>query len=207
MRHGRVVVLSAVLLAGLAGCADRPNDLETYYDSPGHSATPPSAPPSASATAPDPAVTATRNAQRAIAGEVAAAVLTKDDLASEGVRATSQRPENGDCFHAVPAGDPRGSSWTYPSGSSFVQQVTGYLDQTAVDVLNRVQCDGQKLTVPLPPGAEAVRGWCAGGTCTVLLAAGHVLSGLQVTATSAGRATDAIKSLTPLAARKLPAQP
>ncbi|HVW43293.1 MAG TPA: hypothetical protein VHC18_18285 [Amycolatopsis sp.] len=206
MRHGRGAgaILAAVLLAGLTGCADRPNDLETYYDTApvSPSARPPSpAPNTAAAPSADPAATA----QHAIAGQVTAAVLTKDDLAREGVRAASTPIESGACFAAVPSGDPRGASWTYASGSSLLQQVTGYLDRTAGDVLAEVQCDGQKLTFPLPSGAESVRGWCQGTTCTVLLAGGHVLSGLQVTASSAGRATEAAKSLVPLAAKKLPA--
>lgn len=206
MRHGRVVVLSAVVLAGLAGCADRPNDLETYYDTPGSGAmtTPPSRSPSA---APDPAVAASSSARQAIADQVAAAVLTQSDLAGEGVRGAAERPDKGPCFASVPAGDPRGASWTYTSGSTLIQQVTGYLDQRASDVLNAVRCDGQRLSLAVPSGAEQVRGWCADGTCTVLLAAGHVLSGLQVTATSTTRASDAVKSVVPTAAKKLPSQP
>ncbi|GHF51713.1 hypothetical protein FHX82_004060 [Amycolatopsis bartoniae] len=199
------MVLSAVLLTGLAGCADRPNDLETYYDKPDTPATTSTPAPATAQGAPaDPAAAASSSARQAIAEQVSAAVLTKGDLAGEGVHAATQRAENGACFAAVPAGDPRGASWTYPSGSTFTQQVTGYLDESAADVLARVQCEGQKLTVPLPAGAEAVRGWCASGTCTVLLAAGHVLSGLQVQATTTTRASDAIKGLAPLAAGKLP---
>jgi hypothetical protein len=204
VRHGRLVVLSAVLLTGLAGCADRPNNLDTYYNTPGNAATASASPsvPSSNAT-PDQAA-AGNTAQRAIAEEVAAAVLTKTDLAGEGVHAATERAESGVCFDSVPSGDPRGASWTYSSGSSLIQQVTGYLDESATDVLGRVQCDGQKLSLSVPSGAEAVRGWCDSGTCTVLLAAGHVLSGLQVTATTTARALDAVKSLVPLAAGKLP---
>ena len=205
MRHGRGLVLAAVLLTGLTGCADRPNDLETYYDPQPDSSPATARPPGT--VAPTPTVSPSASAQTAIAGQVAAAVLTKDDLAREGVRAASTPVDNGACFDAVPSGDPRGASWTYPSGSSLLQQVTGYLDRTAGAVLAEVRCDGQSLSVPLPAGAESVRAWCQGTTCTVLLAAGHVLSGLQVTASSPNRATDAVKSLTPLAAKKLPAQP
>jgi hypothetical protein len=198
-----VVVLAAVLVTGLTGCADRPNDLETYYNKPAGSTLPgttaPGAPP------PTPAVNqAAAAAQHTIADQVTAAVLTKSDLAGEGVRAATARADNGACFSAVPAGDPRGASWLYPNGSTLTQQVTGYLDQAATDVLGQVQCEGQKLAVPMPSGADAVRGWCQGSTCTVLLAAGHVLSGLQVTASNSGRATEAAKSLVPIAAGKLP---
>ncbi|HJQ48005.1 MAG TPA: hypothetical protein VJ870_17055 [Amycolatopsis sp.] len=205
MRHGRGVVLAAVLLTGVTGCADRPNDLETYYDKQGASpsATTPSPGPNTAAsrtsTAPSP------SAQTAIADQVADAVLTKDDLLREGLRAATTQIDSGVCFLAVPSGDPRGASWTYSSGSSLLQQVTGYLDRTASAVLGEVRCDGQQLTVALPSGAESVRAWCQGPTCTVLLAGGHVLSGLQVTASTAARASDAVKSLAPLAAKKLPA--
>ena len=205
MRHGRGVVLAAVLLTGLTGCADRPNDLETYYEKQTGSPSSTTPSPSTSTVAPPAAVDPAASAQTAIAGEVADAVLSKDDLVREGVRQAATPAENGDCFSAVPSGDPRGASWTYSSGSSLLQQVTGYLDRTAVDVLTKVQCEGQALTVPLPSGADAVRGWCQGTTCTVLLAGGHVLSGLQVTASSLSRATDAVRSLAPLAAKKLPA--
>ncbi|WP_235022586.1 hypothetical protein [Amycolatopsis alkalitolerans] len=198
------MVLSTVLLAGLAGCADRPNNLETYYDRPAGAATT-STPPPAAPGKPDAAAAAASSAQREIADEVTAAVLTKSDLAGEGVRPATERPESSACFNGVPAGDPRGASWTYSSGSSLIQQVTGYLDETATGVLDRVRCDGRALDLPLPSGAESVRGWCSGGTCTVLLAAGHVLSGLEVSATTSTRAEDAVKSLAPLAARKLPA--
>jgi hypothetical protein len=113
-------------------------------------------------------------------------------------------PANGACFNAVPAGDPQGTSWLYSSGSSLVQEVTGYLDKSATDVLNQVHCGGVQLTMPDTPGADAARGWCQAETCTVLLATGHVLSGLQVVASTQSRAEDAAKSLAPIASAKLP---
>ncbi|KAA9148735.1 hypothetical protein FPZ12_044545 [Amycolatopsis acidicola] len=198
-----MVILAAVVLTGVTGCADRPNDLETYYEkTPGAATT--TTPAASSAPASPAGQAAASSARSAVVDDVVAAVLTKQDLAGEGVRAATTQAENEACFAAVPSGDPRGASWTYSSGSTFKQQVTGYLAQPATDVLAQVQCDGQKLNVELPSGAQAVRGWCEGSTCTVLLAAGHVLSGLQVTASSASRAADAVKSLAPLAAKKLP---
>ncbi|MFD2417041.1 hypothetical protein [Amycolatopsis pigmentata] len=203
MRHGRVVFVAAVVLAGVTGCANRPNNLETYYQKPESS-------PTASASAPAPAspparVQASVPAQAdAVAQQVTDAVLTQSDLAREGVRPATDRAANGACFNAVPAGDPRGASWRYSSGSTLTQQVTGYLDKLATDVLGQVQCEGQKLTLTLPQGATAERGWCQNSTCTVLLATGHVLSGLQVNATSSSRAADAVKALAPIAAGKLP---
>lgn len=201
MRHGRVVFLAAVVLAGVTGCANRPNNLETYYQKPGSSPTAPGSAPAAQSTqvqAPVPA------AADAVARQVTDAVLTQADLTREGVRPATDRPANGACFDTVPAGDPRGASWRYSSGSELTQQVTGYLDKPATDVLGGVQCEGQKLTLTLPQGATAERGWCQGSTCTVLLAAGHVLSGLQVNSSSSSRAAEAVKSLAPIAAAKLP---
>ncbi|WP_191243394.1 hypothetical protein [Amycolatopsis deserti] len=197
-----MVVLAAVVLTGLTGCADRPNDLETYYDKPAGAATPSATTPATSSSVS--VEQAAANPVNHIAEDVAAAVLTKSDLASEGVREAAARAANGSCFDAVPAGDPRGSTWLYTSGSSLTQQVTGYLDRTAAEVLAQVACDGQQLTIARPAGAEAARAWCDGTTCTVLLAGGHVLSGLQVTASTQTRAADAVKGLAALAAEKLP---
>ncbi|MFD4190345.1 hypothetical protein [Amycolatopsis thermoflava] len=198
-----MVVLAAVVLTGLTGCADRPNDLETYYDKPADGTTTPVTTPSAS-----PSVSVGQAAANTpvnhIAEDVAAAVLTKSDLSGEGVREAAARAANGSCFDAVPAGDPRGSTWLYNSGSSLTQQVTGYLDRTAAEVLAQVDCDGTALTVTRPAGAEAARAWCDGTTCTLLLAGGHVLSGLQVTASTQNRAAEAVKGLASLAAGKLP---
>ncbi len=197
------MVLAAVVLTGLTGCADRPNDLETYYDKPADGTTTPVMTPSAS-----PSVSVGQAAANTpvnhIAEDVAAAVLTKSDLSGEGVREAAARAANGSCFDAVPAGDPRGSTWLYNSGSSLTQQVTGYLDRTAAEVLAQVDCDGTALTVTRPAGAEAARAWCDGTTCTLLLAGGHVLSGLQVTASTQNRAAEAVKGLASLAAGKLP---
>ncbi len=197
------MVLAAVVLTGLTGCADRPNDLETYYDKPADATTTPVTTPSAS-----PSVSVGQAAANTpvnhIAEDVAAAVLTKSDLSGEGVREAAARAANGSCFDAVPAGDPRGSTWLYNSGSSLTQQVTGYLDRTAAEVLAQVDCDGTALTVTRPAGAEAARAWCDGTTCTLLLAGGHVLSGLQVTASTQNRAAEAVKGLASLAAGKLP---
>lgn len=208
MWRGWVMILAAVVLTGVTGCADRPNNLETYYDKPGNSpspeiASPPVTTPGATpgAAGSQPPVSSTDNV---VAQEVIAAVLTTADLVHEGVRAAATRPPDGACFDAVPAGDPRGASWLYNSGSSLVQQVTGYLDKSATDVLGHVQCGGQPLAVPLPSGATVVRGWCQDTTCTVLLASGHVLSGLQVTAGTVARAAEAVRSLAPIAAAKLP---
>jgi hypothetical protein len=205
VRHGRVFILAAVVLAGVAGCANRPNNLEIYYDQPGGTPSTPAAPTVTPSQASRDAQSSTARAADDIAKQVDTAVLTSSDLIHEGVHASTTRPANGACFDAVPAGDPRGASWVYNSGSTLVQQVTGYLDKLATDVVSQVQCDGDALDVQLPKGAEKARGWCQSGTCTVLLASGHVLSGLQVTASATGRASDAVRSLVPIAAGKLAA--
>lgn len=205
MRHGQVVFVAAVVLAGVTGCANRPNNLETYYQKPESSpAASASVPAQASASPPAGGQASVPAPADAVAKQVTDAVLTQSDLTREGVRPATERVANGACFNAVPAGDPRGSSWLYNSGSTLTQEVTGYLDKLATEVLGQVQCEGQKLTLTLPQGAAAARGWCQNGTCTVLLATGHVLSGLQVNATSSTRAADAVKALTPIAAGKLP---
>ncbi|NIH83553.1 hypothetical protein [Amycolatopsis granulosa] len=198
-----MVVLAAVVLTGLTGCADRPNDLETYYDKPAGAGSSSPVPPATSSSVPVEQASANGPVNH-IAQDVAAAVLTKTDLASEGVREAAARAADGSCFDAVPAGDPRGSTWLYSSGSTLTQQVTGYLDRSAGDVLAHVACGGQALTVPRPAGAQAVRAWCDGTTCTLLLAGGHVLSGLQITASTQNRAAEALKTLAPRAAGKLP---
>lgn len=204
MRHGQVFILAAVVLTGVAGCANRPNNLETYYDQPGSAPSTTAAPVQAAPSqAARHAGGSTSSTADDIARQVDTAVLTSSDLVHEGVHASTARPANGACFDAVPAGDPRGASWVYNSGSTLIQRVTGYLDKLATDVLSQVQCDGDKLNVQLPQGVEKVRGWCDSGTCTVLLASGHVLSGLQVTASTSSRASDAVRSLVPIAGSKL----
>jgi hypothetical protein len=205
VRHGRVVFLAAIVLTGVTGCANRPNNLETYYQKPGSSPTASASAPAQPSASPPARVQASVPASAdTVAQQVTDAVLTQNDLAREGVRPVTDRLANGACFDAVPAGDPRGASWRYSSGSTLTQQVTGYLDKLATDVLDQVQCEGQKLTLTPSQGATVERGWCQSTTCTVLLATGHVLSGLQVNATSTSRAVDALKSLAPLAAAKLP---
>jgi hypothetical protein len=204
VRHGRVLILATVVLTGVTGCANRPNNLETYYDNPGSGPTSAAPAPAASSSSAARNAPASSTTATDIAQEVTAAVLTSADLSGQGVHVASTRPANGACFNSVPAGDPRGTSWLYNSGSSLIQQVTGYLDKSATDVVNQAQCGGRELSLPSTPGADVARGWCQGTTCTVLLATGHVLSGLQVDASTESRAADAVQSVAPIAAAKLP---
>ncbi|HET6504986.1 MAG TPA: hypothetical protein VFG87_29910 [Amycolatopsis sp.] len=202
-----MLVLAAVVLTGVTGCANRPNNLETYYNNAGNASTPTSGQveaPNRNAAVQSTAQSAPNTVATQVAAEVTAAVLTSSDLAGQGVHAASTRPANGACLAAVPAGDPQGASWLYGSGSSLVQEVTGYLDRSATDVLNQVHCGGVQLSMPDTPGADVARGWCQAETCTVLLATGHVLSSLQVVASAQSRAEDAVKSVAPIASGKLP---
>ncbi|GAB3483272.1 hypothetical protein [Amycolatopsis cihanbeyliensis] len=202
MRPGRLIVVTAVALAGLGGCADRPNDLDTYYDDPRETTeaggAPSSVRPSTSAPAvPAPPPTVLRDA-------VGSAVLTDADVAAEGVQ-----PVDGvgpmSCLAELPrAAEPelrRSAHWEYPTGSVLRQQVIGYPDRPAAEVLGAFACAaGQPFPVTSPAGAEAERAWCVGTRCTVLLARGRIVSGVQVDAGSAERAREATVRLTPVAA-------
>lgn len=82
MPHRGVAVVAAVALLGLSGCADRPNDLDTYYDDP----TPSAKPPSPSATPPKPSLSV--SFERSV-------LLTASDLAEEGVERAAVGPAKG----------------------------------------------------------------------------------------------------------------
>jgi hypothetical protein len=201
VRQGRAVAIAAVTLVGLTGCADRPNNLETYYDDPPSSSTPqpaPSSSPSARAETSAP----TKPASAPLALAVNTASLTPADLAAEGVRPAPVAGRFTGCLLTAAPGT-RTTTWTYPSGSALSQQVTAYPDRRAADVLATLRCAGKPFPMPVPPGVDVARAWTDGGTCTVLLAKGHVLSGLQVVSNNGARAADAAKRLAPIAAGKL----
>ncbi|MEU3270400.1 hypothetical protein ABZ639_06110 [Saccharomonospora sp. NPDC006951] len=88
-----VVAAAATGLVGLAGCADRPNDLDTYYDDPEETAAAPAAPGSPSGTAevergPEPGVPSPE-----LVAEAERAVLAEADVQGEGVvRAAGPAP-------------------------------------------------------------------------------------------------------------------
>src|SRR5439155_26426898 len=108
------MILAAAVLAGVTGCADRANNLETYYDKPGNAAGSPSAAAPAPASPSDAALNQSAvSTANQIAAQVINAVLTQTDLAREGVHQSTTRASNGACFNTVPAGDPRGASWSY----------------------------------------------------------------------------------------------
>ncbi|NIJ12197.1 hypothetical protein FHU38_002541 [Saccharomonospora amisosensis] len=201
------VLIAAVTLlvtGGLAGCSERQVDSDSGAESTS-AATRPSttAPPQSQATTPgaDPAE---------VEQAVERAVLGEQDLAGEGVRAVDPPSVASGCLAAVPVGligrQRTLLRWEYPTGSTLDQLVTGYVDRPAADVLNgRVRCPGAELTLPSRPDVQAHRGWCVDNTCTLLLASGQVLSGIQVSAGEQVRAREAVLRMAPIAAAKLPA--
>ncbi|MFD8499272.1 hypothetical protein [Amycolatopsis sp. NPDC059657] len=193
MPHRGVAVVAAVALLGLSGCADRPNDLDTYYDDPTPSAKPPS--PSATPAPPPPKPSVSVSVERPV-------LLTASDLADEGVQRAAVGPAKG-CLAELPDTVVGEASWWYPSGASLNQRVVSIPPKDAGAALKAVKCDGQQHTIPAQAGVDAQRVWCTGPTCTVLLAKDATLSAVQVTAGSAARALDAAKRLAPLAAEKL----
>jgi hypothetical protein len=201
VRHRQVVAVVAVALAGLAGCADRPNDLDTYYDDPTTAVAPPAVAPPQVRSDPPPTTTSTTSP---FVRTVAQAVLTDADLLAEGVSRGEAKVSS--CLPMLPSADGKllqSASWHYPSGSSLEQQVAAYPGKSAAAVVQAVTCSGQTLSLPAVAGIDAQRAWCEGSTCTVLLAKGSLVSGVQVTAGTGARAVDAAKRLAKVAAAKL----
>jgi hypothetical protein len=85
VRHGGLIAATAIALVGLAGCADRPNGLDTYYDETARDAEPA---PSIAAAPTSSAVATLTAAPESItprlADSVTSALLTEADVASEG---------------------------------------------------------------------------------------------------------------------------
>ncbi|WET82897.1 hypothetical protein P3102_17650 [Amycolatopsis sp. QT-25] len=196
MRHRQVLAVATVALFGLSGCADRPNDLDTYYDDPAPTPTAepvqpsvrPQAAPMPPSSSPAPAA-------------VSAALLTDEDVAGEEV--VPGVGEVSGCLTGLTRDTSRSATWSYPSGSKLEHQVTEYTDRGASAVVTRADCAGKKLTLTKQAGVEIQRAWCEGTTCTVLLAKGKLVSALSVTAGTGTRATDAAKRLLPIVAERL----
>ncbi|OKK00719.1 hypothetical protein [Amycolatopsis sp. CB00013] len=198
MRHRQVLAVATVALFGLSGCADRPNDLDTYYDDPTPTPTvepaQPSVKPQANPVPPS-------STQAPVPAAVSAALLTDEDVAEEEVVPGESKVSG--CLTGLTRGTSRSASWSYPSGSTLEHQVTEYTDQDASDVVTQADCEGRKLTLTKQTGIEVQRAWCADTTCTVLLAKGKLVSALSVTAGTEARATDAAKRLLPIVAQRL----
>ncbi|RZQ63675.1 hypothetical protein [Amycolatopsis suaedae] len=202
MRQRQLVVVSAVALLLAGGCSDRPNDLDTYYDDPAPSA--PDEPKAVPVQSPPPPAPVP---PPAAPDRLTEALLTEADVAGEGVeRAAADEPSG--CPGLPPAEQRRVTGWRYPSGATFTQQVLAYSGDAAA-VVDRVRCDdGSPMTVSVPRGADAARGWCgpqrSGSTpCTVLLTKGGIVSVLWVAAASQGRSADAARRLAPIAGAAL----
>ncbi|WP_410657760.1 hypothetical protein [Amycolatopsis sp. lyj-112] len=198
MRHRQVLAVATVALFGLSGCADRPNDLDTYYDDPTPTPTvepvQPSVRPQAASVSPPPT-------SAPVPAAVSAALLTDEDVAEEEVVPGESKVSG--CLTGLTRGTSRSVAWSYPSGSTLEHQVTEYRDRKASEVVAQADCEGKKLTLTKPSGIETQRAWCEGTTCTVLLAKGNLVSALSVTAGTEARATDAAKRLLPLVAQRL----
>ncbi|MEC3979382.1 hypothetical protein [Amycolatopsis sp. H20-H5] len=198
MRHRQVLAVTAIALFGLAGCADRPNDLDTYYDDPVPTSKPvPPVEPSPQPSSPAPSTPS------APVPDARAALLTEADLAEEGVRPTGG--EVSGCLTGLTGDSGSAGRWAYPSGSSLDHQVSVYPDRPGAEVVAAADCAGKRLTLPPQDGVDAQRAWCEGAKCTVLLAKGNVVSALSVSASSEARATDAAKRLLPVIVAKLSA--
>ncbi|MFC5114831.1 hypothetical protein ACFPN7_48840 [Amycolatopsis halotolerans] len=137
------VLVGLGALAGLAGCGNRPNNLETYYDdpapSPGTSA--PVAPPVSRAV--DPPVVSSSAVPDP--GRAQAALLSDSDVAEEGVAPGSGRVSG--CLNGLAAGERKSVSWVYPSGSALTHEVTVYAGRSGEDVVAGAHCGEQRFRV------------------------------------------------------------
>jgi len=76
VRHRQVLAVATVALFGLSGCADRPNDLDTYYDDP----TPtPTVEPAQPSVKPQAAPVPQTSTPAPVPAAVSAALLTDED--------------------------------------------------------------------------------------------------------------------------------
>ncbi|GAA3569898.1 hypothetical protein GCM10022222_62530 [Amycolatopsis ultiminotia] len=201
MRHRQVPAVAVLVGLGaltLAGCGNRPNDLETYYDdpSPVPETSAPAQPPAA-APAPAPASPKSSGA----VADPQRGLLSDEDVAEEGVTPGAGRVSG--CLSGLAAGERRSASWVYPSGSVLTNDVTAYPDRAGRDVVSGAECAGTVVSLPAATGVAEQRAWCAGATCSVLLAKGNVVSALSVAASTPARAQDAAKRLLPKLAAKL----
>ncbi|GAA1193312.1 hypothetical protein LY12_001450 [Prauserella alba] len=209
--------VAITLLTVVAGCADRENDLDTYYDdrqatgerSDDAAAAPPSDGGSRSAPSQrrdGPA--GTGPAQPAGQG----VLLTAEDVAEEGVVPIAPSTAGADpaaptCLATIAqqsgAAEVQERAWRYPTGSTLHHLVTRYEDRSAADVLaGQVACGGEELPVSGAPEGVETNAWCQVATCTVVIAAEDTLSTVEVRAADQGSATEAVHRLAPLAVGK-----
>lgn len=207
-----LIAVAVLAMGGVAGCGQRQLDSGNgaRLTASASASAPPDTSNTSNTSAPRQSRASSTHADPAqVEQDVAQAILGEQDVAGEGVLAVDTPSVASGCFAAVPV-DLIGQQrkllrWEYPTGSTLDQLVTGYADRPAAAVLNgRVRCPGEELTLPSRPDVEAHRGWCIDNTCTLLLASGRVISGIQVTAGEQAKARDAVLRLAPIAAAKLP---
>ena len=204
MRQALVLAAAGLLLC-LSGCADRANDLDTYYDAAREAG---QGGPTPGPTTPSPVPTAPRS-DPDLAARVAAAQLTDADVVKEGVNPSLPTPPESACLDRIPTGGtPPGSmTWQYPTGSRLSQEVNAYADRGAADVLASLPCPGEELSLDVPAETDGARGWCEAEACTVVLARGPLLSAVHVVAGTPERAAEAAQRLTPITGEALQRQP
>lgn len=216
MRRVHVLASAGAALL-LASCSGKPNDLagNRYYEDP--ETTPPAAaPPEPMRAAAPPSATV-----RPEPVALDKFALTAADLAEEGVQpagtARTILATLPDC--QVPLGAAKSAfqtTWAYPTGSTVRQYLAEYADG-ADEVVTRVRgalkCSkyrADNAEVRVSPPVEAGNGqvsWCATSSkqaaCTVIGAAGPVLSVVVVTAATENKAKPAVTRIAPLAATAL----
>ncbi|MBA0125815.1 hypothetical protein H0B56_09705 [Haloechinothrix sp. YIM 98757] len=220
-------MVGVALVAVLSACADRPNDLDTYYDDRDGSTE--RAEQAGQADGPgtddEPASTVDAQAQRT----AGAALMWDGDVADEGVQRRESGPGTPEgCLAEVldggggDASDGEGDSgdtdsdevtdsyhaaaWEYPTGSHLDHYVTA-LPADSGSVLAALDCPGEPLDVDVT-GIDEHTALCVhveqeDSTCTALLQHEQVFSVVRVTARWAPRAEEAIERLAPIAADAL----
>lgn len=192
------LAVGAAIGLTVAGCSDRPNDLNTY-DTTGALSV-------ARAGAPTP-IAPGAEAEAKARRDAGVALLWDGDVAGEGVRrADGKRSAPSECVSLLAVAD-HAAAWRYPTGSTLRHYVAA-LPGPAAEAVRAAGCTGQRMKLAGLGGIDAHRAWCTpdrvdGTTCTVLLARKRVLSALEVTAADPARAEEAAFRLAPLAARAL----
>lgn len=209
--------VALTLLTVVAGCADRENDLETYYDdrpATGERSEESAAPPQSDRT--PRSGTTQRDSGGAESSPAPSReqdlLLTAEDVRDEGVVPIAPSTAGADpaaptCLSTIAdqsgAQQIRERTWRYPTGSTLHHLVTRYEGRPAAEVpAGQVACGGQELAVSGTPEGVDTHAWCQAGTCTVVIAADDLLSTVEVRAADQGSATDAIHRLAPIAVGK-----
>ncbi|OLT46716.1 hypothetical protein BJF85_15970 [Saccharomonospora sp. CUA-673] len=213
--------VAITLLAVVAGCADRENDLDTYYDDrPAGGEAADSGDANGGGSEESAESTQGQREGHGAAPERAeppvparsSAMLTDDDVRAEGVTPVAPSSVTGDpaaptCLTTI-AGSPGAAevderAWTYPTGSTLHHLVTRYAERPAAEVLaEQVACGGEEIPVSGAPEGLDTHAWCQVGTCTVAIAAEDVLSTVEVRAAEPASAREAIDRLAPAAVAK-----